>query len=313
MYGYENYQKVKEIIDNRYATANAEADIRNAQVREESPEIRDIDRELVTTGLRLFKAACTGADITPIKERNIALTKRRAEILVELGYTADYTLPRYTCTRCGDTGYIGDRMCTCFRELLVKANIRSSGIGTLIERQSFENFDTTSPDPEIAKRKRKNLKTARDFVANFGNGKSPNLLLLGNTGTGKTHISTAIAKELIELGYEILYDSCENILQAIISDRFDSRNHGEAQGRRFFECDLLIIDDLGAEYINQLSISTLYNLINTRINKGLPTIISSNLAPELLRTTYDDRIYSRLFGPDTQLIVFNGKDRRLPE
>lgn len=312
MYGYENYQKVKEIIDNRYATANAEADIRNAQVREESPEIRDIDRELVTTGLRLFKAACTGADITPIKQRNIALMERRAEILIELGYTADYTLPRYTCTRCGDTGYIGDRMCSCFRELLVKANIRSSGIGTLIERQSFENFDTSSPDPEIAKRNRKNLKNAKDFVANFGNGKSPNLLLLGNTGTGKTHISTAIAKELIELGYEVLYDSCENILQSIISDRFDSRGQNAPTGKRYSECDLLIIDDLGAEYINQLSISTLYNLINTRINRGLPTIISSNLAPELLRTTYDDRIYSRLFGPDTNIMMFLGNDRRLP-
>lgn len=313
MYGYENYQKVKEIIDTRYRIANAEADARNIQVRAESNEIQDIDRELVTTGLRLFKAACTGADITPIKERNIQLTTRRAEILVELGYTADYTLPRYTCTRCNDTGYIGDRMCSCFRELLVKANIRSSGIGTLIERQSFENFDTTSPDPEIAKRNRKNLKLAKDFVATFGQGKSPNLLLLGNTGTGKTHISTAIAKELIELGYEILYDSCENILQTIISDRFDSRNHGEGQSRRFFECDLLIIDDLGAEYINQLSISTLYNLINTRINKGLPTIISSNLSPELLRSSYDDRIYSRLFGPDTQILMFLGNDRRLSE
>ena len=311
MYGYENYQKVKEIIDNRYTTANAEADMRNAQVRNESPEIREIDRELVTTGLRLFKAACTGADITPIKERNIALTKRRAEILVELGYTADYTLPRYTCTRCNDTGYTGDRMCACFRELLVKANIRSSGIGTLIERQSFENFDTSSPDPEIAKRNRKNLKMAKEFVANFGNGKSPNLLLLGNTGTGKTHISTAIAKELIELGYEVLYDSCENILQAIISDRFDSRGHNEPTGKRYSECDLLILDDLGAEYVNQLSISTLYNLINTRINRGMPTVISSNLAPELLRNTYDDRIYSRLFGPDTQILMFLGNDRRL--
>ncbi len=312
MYGYDNYQKVKEIIDNRYRTANAEADVRNAQVRGESEEIREIDRELVTTGLRLFKAACTGEDITPIRERNIALMERRADILISLGYTADYTLPRYTCQRCNDTGYIGDRMCSCFRELLVKENLKSSGIGALIDRQSFENFDTTSPDPEIAKKMKKNLKRARAYVSSFEVGKSNNLLLLGNTGTGKTHISTAIARELIELGYEVLYDSCDNILQAIISDRFENRA-GRGDSARYTQCDLLILDDLGAEYVNQLSIATLYNLLNTRINKGLPTLISSNLSPELLRTTYDDRIYSRLFGPDTELIYFVGADKRLSE
>ena len=310
MYGYENYQRVKEIIDNRYRAANAEADERGRLVREECDEIRIIDRELVTTGLRLFKAACAGEDITPIKERNLALTKRRTELLVSLGYPEDYTLPRYVCSHCNDTGYVGDKMCSCFRELLIKENIKSSGIGTLIEKQSFENFDTSSPDPDIAKRNRINLKRARDFVSTFGEG-SPNLLFCGGTGTGKTHLSTAIAKEIIELGYEVLYDSADNILQAIINDRFNNRS-ADTAGARYAECDLLIIDDLGAEYINQLSIAALYNLLNTRLNRGLPTIISTNLSPEHIRSSYDDRIYSRLFGPDTQIFRFLGSDKRLP-
>lgn len=105
MYGYDNYQKVKELIEKRRESAICEAEARDAELRLESREIREIDAELTGTGLLLFKTACAGGDLAPIRERNTALMKRRGEILVSLGYPADYSEIKYTCPICCDTGY----------------------------------------------------------------------------------------------------------------------------------------------------------------------------------------------------------------
>lgn len=311
MYGYENYQKVKTEIEKRRLSANAEADRRNLELRAISEDIRIIDAELVKTGLTLFKAACDGADITPIRERNLELNKNRRSLLVALGYPEDYTEPQYTCKKCSDSGFVGTNMCSCFREMLIKENIKSSGIGKLIEKQSFENFSLNFYEGEARELMEKNLSAAKDFAAGFGES-SKNLLLIGPTGTGKTHMSTAIAKALIEKGVEVLYDSAQNIVSAFEKDKFKS-GYGayEPEGAKYLECELLILDDLGTEFASQFTVSCLYNLLNTRMNKGLPTVISTNLSPSELSEKYEDRIYSRIVGADSRILLFKGKDKRL--
>ena len=311
MYGYENYQKVKTEIEKRRLSANAEADRRNLELRAISEDIRIIDAELVKTGLTLFKAACDGADITPIRERNLELNKNRRSLLVALGYPEDYTEPQYTCKKCSDSGFVGTNMCSCFREMLIKENIKSSGIGKLIEKQSFENFSLNFYEGEARELMEKNLAAAKDFALGFGEN-SKNLLLIGPTGTGKTHMSTAIAKALIEKGVEVLYDSAQNIVSAFEKDKFKS-GYGayEPEGAKYLECELLILDDLGTEFASQFTVSCLYNLLNTRMNKGLPTVISTNLSPSELSEKYEDRIYSRIVGADSRILLFKGKDKRL--
>lgn len=311
MYGYTNYQKIKAEIEARRLAAIAKADDRNEMLRERSEKIREIDREMTSTGLKLFRAACVGADIEPIRERNNELSRMRAEALAELGYPEDYTDVHYSCEKCSDTGFVDGKMCSCFREALIKENIKSSGMGTLIEKQSFEKFviDSTLPEEEKARLERI-VKTAKDYADHFSTG-NKNLVFLGTTGTGKTHISTSIAKRVIEQGYEVLYDTAQNIFSAFEEDKFRS-GYGPytPKGEKYLECDLLIIDDLGTEFVTQFSTSCLYNLINTRINKGLPFIISSNLTNKQLLDTYDSRIVSRIIGSSSLVFVFPGKDKR---
>ena len=311
MYGYTNYQKIKAEIEQKRLSAVAKADERNEMLRDRSEKIREIDREMMATGLKLFRAACVGADIEPIKERNRELAKMRKEALSELGYPEDYTDVHYSCEKCSDTGFIDGKMCSCFREALIKENIKSSGMGVLIEKQSFEKFviDSTLPEEERARLERI-VKTAKDYADNFSTG-NKNLVFLGTTGTGKTHISTSIAKRVIEQGYEVLYDTAQNIFSAFEEDKFRS-GYGPytPKGEKYLECDLLIIDDLGTEFVTQFSTSCLYNLINTRINKGLPFIISSNLTNKQLLDTYDSRIVSRIIGTSSLVFVFPGKDKR---
>ena len=314
MYSHSNYQKAKEIIESRRTSAVALADSRNEELRRISPEIREIDAELTGTGLLLFKTACSGGDIEPIKRRNLELVAKRRATLVTLGYPEDYTDVKYVCAKCSDTGAVGTKTCSCLKELLVKMNIEASGMGKLIDKQSFDNFDLEwyKTNDEDYRRMAYNLKTARAFAESFGSQGASNLLFVGNTGTGKTHLSTAIAKEVISRGYDVLYDTAQNVVAAFETDRFRS-GYGEKESvsDKYLECDLLILDDLGTEFSNQFTVSCLYNLINTRENRGLSTIISTNLSAEELAGRYDGRIYSRIVGCDYKVLCFHGRDHRV--
>ena len=314
MYSYKNYHLVKEEIEKRRKNAEGLAMARNEELRERSPEIKRIDEELSGTGLLLFKTACSGGDIKKIRERNQELVARRKAIIVSLGLPEDYTEVHHYCKECSDTGFIdGVRMCKCFREELIKATIISSGIGNLIEKQSFDNFDLSwyKDDPQNQERMKMNLAIAKNYCENFHKSKM-NLLLIGKTGTGKTHISTAIAREIIDRGYDVIYDSVQNIIADFEDDKFRrSYNNDELKAEKYLECDLLIIDDLGTEFSNQVTISCIYNLLNTRHNKGLATIISTNLNAEELARKYEDRIYSRIVGAGTKVLPFAGRDKRI--
>ena len=313
MYTRENYRLAKEEIEARRLSAVALADARNAELRLMSPEIAEIDSELTGTGLLLFRTACEGGDITPIKERNQELMARRRALLVKLGYSEDYTDVKYTCPICSDTGFVDTKMCRCLKELLITKNIASSGMGRLIERQSFETFDLEwyRDDEENYRRMQNNLATAKSFAESFPSRRG-NLLLIGTTGTGKTHISTSIAKAVISQGYDVLYDSAQNIVAEFENDRFKS-GYGprEASSDKYMECDLLIIDDLGTEFVNAFTVSCLYNLLNTRQNRGLSTIISTNLSAEELAKKYEGRIYSRIVGSEYKVLFFKGRDHRI--
>ena len=304
------------MIDNRRSEARARAEQRSFEVRARSAEIARIDEELEKTGPMIFKYAVSGQDITPLKERNQALVSARRRLIASLGLPEDYTDVKYTCTVCNDTGFLENtKACSCFRSLLYKENIKSSGMGRLIEEQSFDNFDLSvyAYDPTVSAKMENVLKSAKEFAYDFAKHKNrKNLLLMGNTGTGKTHVSTSIARVLIEGGYYVLYDSAQNIVSVFENDKFRS-GYGpyEPEADKYLECDLLIIDDLGTEFVNQFTVSCLYNLFTTRRNRGLSTIVSTNLAPAELASKYEGRIYSRIVGMDYNVLFFDGKDYRL--
>ena len=74
--------------------------------------------------------------------------------------------------------------------------------------------------------------------------------------------------------------------------------------------DLLILDDLGTEFETSFNTSLVYNVINTRLNRGLPTIISTNLDYQKINEKYEERIVSRLFAV-YDCFEFIGEDVRI--
>ena len=308
MYISGNYKKVKDEIENRRLAAVATAELHNEEVRARSAEIREIDEELTRTGLTIFRTACRGGDLAPIRARNAELCERRRALLVSLGYGADYTEPQYACKACSDTGYVNTKMCTCLREALIRENFRTSGMGDLLTRQSFENFDVERykrDGEDVYRRMKANFGAAKAFAENFRERKG-NLFLVGTTGAGKTHLTTAIARAVLDRGFDVIYDTAQNIMAAFEHDRFRSGYQpAESRAEKYMECTLLILDDLGTEFTNAFTVSCLYNLLNERQNKGLSTVISSNVPPSELRDKYEDRIYSRLIGADYQILSFD--------
>jgi DNA replication protein DnaC len=111
-------------------------------------------------------------------------------------------------------------------------------------------------------------------------------------------------------GYEVVYDSIINLLQQVEREHF-GRDKSEVDTLYLLlHVDLLILDDLGTEFDSPFYVSTVYNIINTRINRGLPTIINTNLDLLSIRRRYEERIVSRLFAV-YECMHFEGADIRL--
>lgn len=316
-YNQDIFRRIKDEYAARRTRAEAEAENRRLVLYANSPEATEIDRALGRTSMRLFEIACRPnspektRDLDALREENLSLQQARQDLLRHLGLPSDETEPRYACKACRDTGYTDDgRMCPCFKKALTMEAFRCGGIGHLADKQSFENFSLAYYQGEDREQMQRNLTAARDYAETFLPGRSGNLLMIGHTGLGKTHLSTAIARRVIERGFDVRYESAQNIISAYEHDRFHSgRGEADFQADPYERCELLVMDDLGTEFQTSFSVSCLYNLINTRLNRGLPTVISSNLSPADIRARYDDRIASRLLGHFRPL-VFRGADVR---
>lgn len=316
--GYNSsiYKKIYDEYSQKYLVARERADVRAQEVRRAIPEIAKIDRELSLTGLEVFSASLSGGDtaskIAEIRAKNEALQAKRAELLVANGYPADYSDVKYDCTKCGDTGFVDNKMCSCMKEALTLAGIESSGFANLIKEQRFDNFslDYYKKNATHYDMMGKNLEFLKEYAKNFDAKNSQSILMMGGTGLGKTHLSSAVAYEVIEKGNDVFYTGAIDLFSQFEIQRFKSYNNEPNELiERYFESDLLIIDDLGTEMINQFSVSTLYNLLNDRLSRKKPTIVSTNLSQDEIMKKYTDRITSRMFG-EYKIVFFAGTDIR---
>lgn len=317
-YNRDNFRRIKEEYETKYIAAREEADRRRAEVAARLPEVAEIDRALREGGIALLKTAVGGgaaveAKMAELRAENERLQAARREKLIAAGYPADYTEPHYACPKCEDTGYVDTKMCDCMRRALILAGYASSGLGRLIETQTFDNFslDYYRTSPEHHATMQRNLAVMREFADTFTAENHRNLVLFGGTGLGKTHLSSAVARTVIERGYDVCYVTAVGMIADYEHDRFKAGKDEDmaATLARYTDCDLLIVDDLGTEITNQFTVSVIYNLINVRLNRGLSTILSTNLTQKELRDRYWDRITSRILG-EYQPLMFVGTDVR---
>lgn len=305
---------LEEFSEKRHS-ARIEAENKKIKLYVQIPTLEHLDNEIASSGLKLMKASLDesedyNAALERVRKETEELRRQRKALLSKYGFDENVCEPLYNCKICNDTGYKNGKMCDCLRKAVAMRSYKESGLGKALEGQSFENFNLSyyvkGAGSDNLNYMSNLYSDAKKYADEF-DGKG-NLLMIGSTGLGKTHLSSAIAKSVITKGYSVIYESAQNIFD-IFEDKKFGRNP-DADTEKFSSVDLLIIDDLGTEHITQFTVSVLYNLINERTNKCKAMIISTNLSPDELKDTYKPRIFSRLFG-DFKLMGFKGMDIRL--
>lgn len=315
--------------DKKRILEEQEASERKTEFYKIHPELQKLDEKLTSLAISTSLALINKNSREKLDELNNNIKKIKEEknkILKSLNISDDYFLPKYECKICKDTGYITKNsqteMCPCLKQKLFDMEYNKSNIYNL-KNQNFENFALNLYSNDINPEKYKSKISPREniilikgiclsFIENFDDPNEKNLLFTGNTGLGKTFLSSCIANELIKKGKTILYQTAPVMLDTVIDYRFNKQNCSPDIYYNILNADLLIIDDLGTEAMNNIKFTELFNIINTRLlnqNKTTKTIISTNLSLQNLFSNYDERIVSRIVG-NYNICYFFGDDIR---
>ena len=311
-YSKEILHKVRQEFNQKRNIALGEAMARTETLHREYPDLSAIDAALAKTGMRIVEEIAKGSEgldarIALVRKDNEKLQKDRVEMLAFYGYPADYTDVKYECTACQDTGYIDGKVCLCLKKALAKEGLMRAGLSRLAASQSFDSFDLKYYQGENRHVMEQVLAFCHHYAEGF-HDKAESLLFVGGTGLGKTHLSTSIATAVVEKGYEVVYSSAPNIFLSLEAEKFGRES--SLTMKSLLDAEFLIIDDLGTENPSNLNNNFLYNIVNTRMIEGKPTLISTNLMPAELMKRYTDRLASRLLGEYT-VLRFTGSDIRM--
>ncbi len=306
----EEYEKLRSDAQNR-------RNLRVREVYEKFPEIKEIDDKINEIGSNTLNEILKNPDKKGLKEKMHKefelLKKKRKELLKKNNIPEDFDKVEYRCSKCNDTGYIeGKGKCTCFNQSIINFSYNQSGMNEMIKKQNFDTFDLTLFDKKKYDREKtayENMKNIKKFcekyVENFDN-ETTNLCFYGDTGLGKTFMSCCIAKALMDKGKSVIYIRAAKLFRMLDDDRFGRGTEGINE---IYDCDMLIIDDLGTEAENKFVVPSLLEIVNERINKNKKMIISTNLNFNGMETYYTKRFTSRLLESFT-VMVFYGDDIR---
>lgn len=319
-YSAKIYEKATAELQSRREKAESQAKKRHDELALRYPELVMLENEMSKAGLEVIKVIGMGADakgfIEKLKKRNLEVQNEIKELLRTAGLPEDYLEPRYLCNICEDKGVDKDRLCSCHIELLKRLAFESLCKTSPLKISSFDSFnlsyypDTISGNEGVSCRQK--MKDILDYCktyANYFDMDSVSIFMYGETGLGKTHLSLAIAGEVIKKGYGVIYGTAQNLLTQLERERFGRAKEDNDTDKMLLQCDLLILDDLGTEFSTQFTVAEIYNIVNTRMLSGRPTIINTNLSMKQLQDKYSQRITSRIIG-EYQMLRFSGKDIR---
>lgn len=269
------------------------------------PEIRDLDRQITSNSISLGKQLIVSDDPAlreNYRKKNHVLIEKKQALLHEAGYSSDYLEPIYHCKKCKDTGYIGQEPCSCFHQAMIDHLYSGSNMAKILARENFRTFREDYYSDQMTKQGlpsprlniQKVVEHCKTFISRFPN--HDNILFQGSTGVGKTFLSHCIAKEIMNRGFTCVYMTAFQLFDTLAKHTFGREKNAqqETSANLIFQCDLLIIDDLGTEMINKFVISQLFQCLNERLIQEKSTIISTNLSLQEFRNTYSERIFSRI-------------------
>ncbi|MFI3172256.1 MAG: ATP-binding protein [Eubacteriales bacterium] len=315
------YDKIMRDYEKKQLNSREQLQLRHDEVYKKLPEMHDIDTSIATLSMERARALLMSDDssaIPSLKDELHHLIDRRNRLLSSNGFELDYLEPNYECPDCKDTGYIGSQKCHCFKKLIIELLYLQSNLKEMLKKENFSTFNLSlyssrcidSMTGRSSLETMQNmLDTCHNFVDTFG-VEHNNLFLYGDTGVGKTFLSHCIAKELIDHSFSVIYFSAFTLFDTLAKSKFNKDLDAKSINEYIFDCDLLIVDDLGTELTNSFITSEFFHCINERLFRNKSTIISTNLSLESLRDLYSERTFSRITSKYTMLKL-TGEDIRL--
>ncbi len=298
-YKNETYRKAFAIKKREIQNAHDEYERRLGELRSRDPDFCELELELAKLGPAIAIAAISGEkeQVSELRVISDRLNAAYKDTLQREGIVK----PEYFCPVCEDSGYANGDWCDCVKEIakgiVAEELSRSMPIGNC----SFKTFDLSYyPDEQDSdgtnprKRAAAILSFCKDYVKAFPNGVR-SVLFMGKTGLGKTHLSLSMVSEISAKGYSVVYGPAGKLFGAVEKEHFSYSGDTDKLDS-LLQCDLLVIDDLGTEFLTPFTTSLFYNIVNSRILENRPTIISTNLSFDELESRYSNRIASRFVG-----------------
>ena len=318
------YQEIMRLYDEKQARQRRLLEQRRSEIYEAFPEYARLEDEITglwASGARAAARRASGSLAGEISEKVRRLSGLQKQILTAAGYPEDYLEMQYDCPICRDTGFVGSGKCRCFTAAEAKLLQRQSNIQAVLEKENFDTFRleyySDQEDPALGISPRENMRTVlnvcRQFIRDFDE-KGGSLLLYGDTGVGKTFLINCITKELLDSSHSCIYLTAPQLIKIMERSAFrrdtEADDYEQDSADYIWDCDLLIIDDLGSELNNAFVNAQLFTCIDKRLTAGKSTLISTNLQPEQLQSVYSERISSRLLSSYQVLWIF-GDDIRM--
>ena len=300
----ELYQAALRTVSARRQRAKAAAQDARAQAEAAVPELRAAEDALRACGVRCALAGARGAGRAEAAAALAEARQKRDALLAASGRSPQALEPKFTCPLCQDTGVAQGKTCQCVRREMQR--LRREEIEAM-SSLSVTRFDTmkldyypNTRDPQTGRSVRQYmaelLADLQDYAAAF-DLVSENLMFTGNAGLGKTYAALAVAGSALDKGYDVIYISSPDFFSRVETLHFGSDPAGEKDAllETVTGADLLILDDLGTEFNSSFVISTLYSLLNDRLGRRRPTILTTNITDgALLEKLYTEKVASRI-------------------
>lgn len=189
----------------------------------------------------------------------------------------------------------------------IQGLLQRAGIPLRFKNKNLNDYNTENDGQLKAKTQ------AKKYLANWPqmleNGTS--LIFCGNAGTGKTHLSCAIANGVIEAGYSAMYSTVSDAIRSIKRTYAQESNMTEGEAiAALVAPSLLVLDEVGADLGTDHSKTLLFDIFNKRYENMKPTIVLTNLDPQALREYMGERVVDRLREGGGKLVTFNWESNR---
>ena len=284
-----------------------ECDARIAQLYDYIPQLEELDFAIGQKNVAMIRSGILHKNKIQqdaLQMEIEALMKDRHQLLEKYGLDEQIYKPKWDCPICEDRGYLSDgTLCSCYQQERMQNIMAQSGMSAAMQQYRFDNFYLDGFDkPEDIQKK---LEWCQQFAHQIVAGTCKDCLFMrGDVGRGKTHLSSAIANVVLSGGKTVIYKRAADLFDMIRQYKYEEgtdRWHEVLE--QLIGCDLLVIDDLGAERTTDFVTEQLVLLLEERNYRNKPWIINSNLKLSQIQDTYNTRVSDRIMDRATMILL----------